>query len=211
MTDTLNQYPIRQASYQSRLPLYESAGHPGSVLRRPMGKVAVESWVDNDRRFAEQLLDLEEKFGISSPNMSLLKTEGQDGHPEIYIQGGWVEGKNLFDDSADIPVPVVKHAIGAIIDYYRQAADNSGPYLMDLKPDNIMYGRMADDTEDKLYFIDIEPLLRDKRPDEPLNFNDMDRIMPELWLLIDGDLKKNEGWDDLAESYQDLQRSQLMH
>src|ERR1043165_6807036 len=159
MTETLTTGQIYEADYSRRTILYGSADNPGVVLRRPKTKADVSDpiIIERDKGFAELVMNLEERYGIRTPAMRLTQTD-VEGDLGVFIGGQWVEGKHLSDESAQIPAPMVRQAVEAIIDYYRDAQRNGGSYLRDLRPSNIVYGRGANDNTDELYFIDLEPL-----------------------------------------------------
>ncbi|HET7529006.1 MAG TPA: hypothetical protein VFJ84_02140 [Candidatus Saccharimonadales bacterium] len=203
---------IHEADYSLRTPLYTVIGK-NLVLRRPLtpqelqepSKMRAEMTVtEHDKRFAELLADLQEKYGIKSPKMSSYI----DG-PTVFIEGQWVEGKNLSDEAADIPVLVIRHALQSIINYYLEATRNGGDYLTDLRPSNIMYGRIDGDTEDHLYFIDLEPRWASNKPGNPLPVRgEFELAEPELMFLLHEGKTRDENWVDLKERFEELKSLQ---
>lgn len=194
---------IRPADYSIRTPLYTVMGKD-TVLRRPLDISELsKTEIERDRQFAKLLMRLDEGYGIQSPGMAIYK----DG-TTAFIEGRWVEGRNVSDQAAEIPASAVKHAIESVIDYYRQATLRGGPYLTDLRPSNMIYGRTAEDTEDHLYFIDLEPLWANGGPGVPISPVHMDRILPELWLLIQEGVRNGQDWGDLSSALTDLESLQ---
>jgi hypothetical protein len=201
---------IQETPYYGRSPLYHDSDRPELVLRRPLAKTEFSKpgLVEHDAKFTELLMDLEERYGIRSPNMGMHQTTDEHGSPVVYIQGESVEGWNLSDYSGELPEAAVRQALEAIISYYRNVKIDGGDYLTDLRPSNIIYGRLSGETTDSLYFVDIEPLWATNEPHQALRVDCMERVLPELWMMVHEGVSKGYPWEHLASAYTDLEAMQ---
>lgn len=208
MTELATDSPIQETEYSGHSKLYRVGSRVGAILRRPLTVAEMSEHpqiIEHDRLFAQLLIELEDEYGVRSPNLGLFKSKDDEGRNIAYIEGQWVEGKNLFDDSAEVPPAIMRRGLKAIIDYYAAARHNGGYYLADLQPENIIFGRTANDKEDHLYFIDMEPLIDRVEPGQPLNRVHLDRILPQLWMLIGEGMRNGEDWEDLNRSLDEVE------
>ena len=186
--------------------LYQAPDLPDLVLRRPMPKESFgeEIIIEGDAKFAQLLIDLDEKYGIKTPKMSMLEAEDFTSEKNmIFVGSQKVSGKNLFYNASKIPVEVVEKAVRAIINYYQDAKKNGGDYITDLTPENIMYGRLSTDSQDELYFIDLDPYFVSSIDDDASSLDDnvQQRVFSQLRSLI---AQRLDGRDSSEQLFKDL-------
>jgi len=211
MSEKTPNTPIK-TDYSQRTTLYRVIGenhvlrrpHTSQELLEPIKKDQNLTRAESDKHFAQLLIELEDKYGIRTPRMSMYR-DGQT----VFIEGQWVEGKNLSDDAPQLPLPILRQAAESIINYYIDATKNGGDYLTDLRPSNIIYGRLNGDTEDHLWFVDIEPRWATNNAGDPLPVKrEFLLAEPELMFLLHEGKTRGGDWTDLQQKFEELKSLQ---
>ncbi|HUC86711.1 MAG TPA: hypothetical protein VMR75_00080 [Candidatus Saccharimonadales bacterium] len=100
----------------------------------------------------------------------------------LYTVTRRVEGKNLHENMTEIPAPVVLQTIEGMLRYYEDRLEDTSedPYITDLGLGQMLYGKAPGDTQNSVYFIDLELDQLDRRKDI-LNFdNAIDKIERDI-------------------------------
>ena len=144
--------------------------HPEMLLRDEVTKEndgILEDWTT----FAEQLIKLDEHYGIKSPGYSLTRAfHPESGELETFALGYRLEGTDfiklfhpelyreqpLASPQEAVPIEAVVHGLGAIASYYTYVVNEGGRYLTDFKPGDLMWGSQPPDTEKHTYFVDFD-------------------------------------------------------
>jgi hypothetical protein len=191
--------------------LLQIKGNDRLIYRRheaPNLKIAVRE----QEIFTRLALDLQDRYAIETPGISVMMVDkGPVAGNQPYVGAGRLEGVTFSrdgfpsaykkDEPPHIPPETIRQAYQAMLDYYADVVTGDGDYyLTDLRPQNLMYGRLQPDEAEKLYFIDVDPQTIARSYDQvPHKLNEMAlaAVKDIGWFLDHSASRYGQDFDDL--------------
>jgi hypothetical protein len=141
-----------------RHPIYTLPSHPELIVRpanHRHGLCRQDVRVAQTQLLTEGLLRLDADYGLRTPGLSLAREVVND-QVQLFLVTPRVEGFSFADGLSEIPELVATTAFASILQYHRDFIWMDGVYLDDVRLPQLMYGKTASDTENRVYFVDVE-------------------------------------------------------
>lgn len=133
------------------------------------GKYTGQRYIEMYKKGKELLDEFREKYGFAVPSVNNLIGEAEQGYsdylPRIFTVTDRVYGNNLEELLPAFTTEKLKEELEALylklINYFQ---DKVGKHdvLEDIDNAQFMYGKKKGDTDDRIYFVDIEPIYTPK-------------------------------------------------
>ena len=150
--------------FDGRHELHSPASNPDLIARDPHNPH--EAWTY--RKLTEALFHLDEKYGIHFAGIgSKIPKSPQPGiaHQEVFTTTERVTGLNMYHEMDKVPQEVILQTLDTMLRYLEDMLGDTSArlYLSDLSLRQCVYGHSPGDTEKKIYFVDMEPYMSDRR------------------------------------------------
>ncbi len=156
--------PFESAPEYARNSIFISGANPEKVVRRVNSSGETHEQSLQTTKNAKTLThELSAKYGIRIPSYDIVQAPDTElNEPVVYIVTDRIHGHNITDKS--IPSEAVKENFqkfenfySSLISYMGDTYVNGGKMLTDIDPHQFMLGHTAQNPEDNIYLVDLDP------------------------------------------------------
>ena len=152
---------LKDADIISGTPIEYFEGRPDKLVRIwPLSETTaeLEASLQSFKRGIRVFRQLEEKYGIAIPKMDMVVGE-EEGVVKMFTVVDKIYGTDLYDlDSIDKEtVKKFDEFFTALARHYFEVFEKGGDYWTDLNSGQIIYGHKAEEKQDRVYVVDVDP------------------------------------------------------
>jgi hypothetical protein len=153
-------------------PIFYLSSHPGLIVRhaatRNYRAEHHDTYWQPAGQLTQGLLHLDTEYGLHTPGLSMAReiytvnntviVDGPDKQRErLYFVTPRVVGISFLDRLSEVPETTATKAFSSIMRYHEDLLRYDSVHLHDVRLSQLIYGKIPNDTEDRVYFVDIEP------------------------------------------------------
>jgi len=131
--------------------------------------------IEIQKKSKEHYSELAGKYNIAITQPEYVIGKDEDGKESVvYSVSDRIHGDNLLERIKDFKpeeIEELENLLISLMDYFEDKFNNDNYYLGDVgNLGNYMYGRKKEEDKDRIYLVDVEPVLNDLDSSEKRNF-----------------------------------------